>query len=101
MQCLSGTTRWINIHYQDTLVTKVNKYQSLIILLRNACNLVMYFEYVDDYLCLVNIAMFPFIYVYVFPFRTTLCNAEVIHFLDARVILWGCSTNKPEGYRGV
>ncbi|XP_048885077.1 FAS-associated factor 2 isoform X2 [Brienomyrus brachyistius] len=31
--------------------------------------------------------------------RNTLCAEEVVNFINARMLLWACSTNKPEGYR--
>ncbi|XP_005993440.1 FAS-associated factor 2 [Latimeria chalumnae] len=31
--------------------------------------------------------------------RNTLCRPEVINFINTRMLLWACSTNKPEGYR--
>ncbi|XP_023690356.1 FAS-associated factor 2 [Paramormyrops kingsleyae] len=31
--------------------------------------------------------------------RNTLCAEEVVNFINTRMLLWACSTNKPEGYR--
>ncbi|XP_013402150.2 FAS-associated factor 2-like [Lingula anatina] len=31
--------------------------------------------------------------------RSTLGNADVIEFIDARMLFWGCNTNSPEGFR--
>uniref|UniRef100_A0A8C9W9P8 FAS-associated factor 2 n=1 Tax=Scleropages formosus TaxID=113540 RepID=A0A8C9W9P8_SCLFO len=29
----------------------------------------------------------------------TLCSEEVVNFINGRMLLWACSSNKPEGYR--
>ncbi|ESO84463.1 hypothetical protein LOTGIDRAFT_132197 [Lottia gigantea] len=31
--------------------------------------------------------------------RSTLCNTDVIEFLNSRLLFWSCNTNSPEGYR--
>ncbi|XP_078406882.1 FAS-associated factor 2 [Cetorhinus maximus] len=31
--------------------------------------------------------------------RSTICNPEVVNFINTRMLFWACSTSKPEGYR--